>query len=350
MVKKRVSSKDVAREAGVSQATVSYVLNNVEGIKIKQETRDAVLRAVEKLNYYPNLIAKSMKLKKSMSIGIVTDKSISSSMFIKVLEGVKDILLNKNYSLTFCLNRSEKVETSDCIQYYNSNRIDGIIFAFTKLRKEDIEYLTENKIPYTIVNSNTKQVYNNMVRIDMEDAVKEAFDTLINKYGNNVVYIGTNANNPNSPRFLNFKKNMISNNLELDDEKIIKVPQLDNDNIKESSKDGCIQIEEIIRFFNQNKKGFVFCDSIEWSFFIAKVLKNNNIKVGKDVGVLSIGTSQFSEFSNPSISAVEAPLYDMGRKGCLMLFDTIEQKEHKEIVTLKWNFIERESTTYSETN
>ena len=51
---KKPSSKDVAREAGVSQATVSYVLNNVPGVKIKAETREAVLAAARKLNYYPN--------------------------------------------------------------------------------------------------------------------------------------------------------------------------------------------------------------------------------------------------------------------------------------------------------
>ena len=52
MRKKRVSSKDVAKEAGVSQATVSYVLNNNKNIKIKPETRQAVLDAVKKLNYH----------------------------------------------------------------------------------------------------------------------------------------------------------------------------------------------------------------------------------------------------------------------------------------------------------
>ena len=61
--KNSVSSKDVAREAGVSQATVSYILNNVQNVKIKPETRQAVLDAVKKLNYHPNQIARGMKLK-----------------------------------------------------------------------------------------------------------------------------------------------------------------------------------------------------------------------------------------------------------------------------------------------
>ena len=68
--KKSISSRDVAKEAGVSQATVSYVLNDVKNVSIRPETRAAVLEAVKKLNYHPNEIARGMKLRKSMSIGV----------------------------------------------------------------------------------------------------------------------------------------------------------------------------------------------------------------------------------------------------------------------------------------
>ena len=109
---KRVSSIDVAREAGVSQATVSYVLNNVKGVKIKKETREAVIAAAKKLNYHPNLIARSMRLKKSMSIGIVSDKNVSNFMFMKTLEGIKDALLPRNYSIMMCFDKSHEREDS----------------------------------------------------------------------------------------------------------------------------------------------------------------------------------------------------------------------------------------------
>src|SRR5690554_7227430 len=92
MRKKRVSSKDVAKEAGVSQATVSYVLNNNKNIKIKPETRQAVLDAVKKLNYHPSLLARAMKLNKSMTVGVITDRNVTNYNFMRMLEGIKDQL------------------------------------------------------------------------------------------------------------------------------------------------------------------------------------------------------------------------------------------------------------------
>ena len=92
MTKKSVSSRDVAKEAGVSQATVSYVLNNVQNVKIKPETRKAVMEAAKRLNYHPNYIAKGMKLNKSMSIGVVTEKNVTNFYFMKALEGIKDAI------------------------------------------------------------------------------------------------------------------------------------------------------------------------------------------------------------------------------------------------------------------
>ena len=81
--KKSISSRDVAREAGVSQATVSYILNDVKNVRIKPETRAAVLDAVKRLNYHPDEMARGMKLKKPMSIGVVTDRNVTNFYFMK---------------------------------------------------------------------------------------------------------------------------------------------------------------------------------------------------------------------------------------------------------------------------
>ncbi|HPT79172.1 MAG TPA: LacI family DNA-binding transcriptional regulator, partial [Candidatus Atribacteria bacterium] len=129
MRKKRVSSKDVAREAGVSQATVSYVLNNTKNVKIKPETRQAVLDAVKKLNYHPSYMARGMKLNKSMAVGVITDRSVTNYNFMKMLEGIKDELQLSNYAITLLFNKSEESFNNEILEYYNTNRFDGIIFA-----------------------------------------------------------------------------------------------------------------------------------------------------------------------------------------------------------------------------
>ncbi len=124
-----ISSRDVAREAGVSQATVSYVLNNTPGVRIKHETRQAVLDAMAKLNYHPNHIARGMKLSKSMSIGVVTDRNVTNFYFMKTLEGIKDGTQSHNYSITLLFNKAGNASELEFIKYYSSYRLDGIIFC-----------------------------------------------------------------------------------------------------------------------------------------------------------------------------------------------------------------------------
>ena len=90
--KKNVTAKDIARACGLSQATVSYVMNNKEGKKISEATRRLVLQTARELNYIPNSTARSMRTNRSMSIGVVTGWNNLSMGFSLVLRGVKEYL------------------------------------------------------------------------------------------------------------------------------------------------------------------------------------------------------------------------------------------------------------------
>lgn len=332
---KRVSSKDVAKEAGVSQATVSYVLNNTKGIKVKPETREAVLKAAKKLNYHTNLIAKSMRLKKAMSIGIVSDKSILSFMFMNVLEGVKDALVDRNYSMTLCLNKSADIESAEHIKYFSSNRIDGIIFAYANLTQEHIQYLNENRIPFVVIHSNAKEEMSHLVKTDMSEAILQAVSYIKEKKGEAIGYFGTSAWDNNSPRYKGYVKALSKCLIPYKEEYILKVSEND-DNLY-----GVLD-----RYFERldTIPSAIICDKAALAFNFIKYASKKGIRIPDDVAVVAIGTSNFSTFSNPSLSAVEAPLYDMGYTGCEMLFDVMNEKETEEVVVLEWKFVVRDST------
>ena len=89
--KKNVTAKDIARACGLSQATVSYVMNNKEGKKISEATRRLVLQTARELNYIPNSTARSMRTNRSMSIGVVTGWNNLSMGFSLVLRGGQGI-------------------------------------------------------------------------------------------------------------------------------------------------------------------------------------------------------------------------------------------------------------------
>ena len=90
--KKSVTAKDIARVCGISQATVSYVMNNKEGKKISEATRQLVLKTARELNYVPNSTARSMRTNRSMSIGVVSGRNNLTIGFSHILRGIKEYL------------------------------------------------------------------------------------------------------------------------------------------------------------------------------------------------------------------------------------------------------------------
>ncbi len=326
----------MAKEAGVSQATVSYVLNNVEGISIKPKTREAVLNAARKLNYHPNLIAKSMRLKKSMSIGIVTDKDVSNYFFMNILEGIKDALVHRNYTMTFCFNKYLDLEEDDYVKYYNSNRIDGIIFTQSKLTDMQISYLLENNIPFVVINTNARNEVVHLVKTDMEDAIGHTIGCFADSGIKDIAYIGTNAKDSGNRRYQGYIKGLEKCGLKLDENIVYKVGG------------GKEETEKLMDAYFPDCKAFpaaVICDHSDIGFYMLRHAVRKGVRVPNDMTVVSIGTSPFFEYSQPAMSAIEAPLYDMGYKGCSMLFDIMDGNSDMldDVVVLQWKLVRRES-------
>lgn len=202
----RVSSRDVAREAGVSQATVSYVLNDNKNIKIKPETRQAVLDAVKKLNYHPSHIARGMKLNKSMSVGVITDRSVTNYNFMKTLEGIKDGLQQHNYSITLLFNKSEDKLSSEILEYYNTNRLDGIIFAFAQVDDVVKDDMNEKGIPFVIVDSHATGNKAHEVGTDHLSHLPELLSAFKAKGATNIAYTGPHWRYRTDPRLQAFEE------------------------------------------------------------------------------------------------------------------------------------------------
>src|SRR3954453_1711901 len=87
---KRPSMYDVARLAGVSQTTVSFVVNNVPDINIPQETRDRIWSAVEELGWRPNAMARGLSLQRSHTIGLISDEIATTPHAGKIIQGAQD--------------------------------------------------------------------------------------------------------------------------------------------------------------------------------------------------------------------------------------------------------------------
>jgi len=178
--------KDIAKKIGVSVATVSRVINNRSGYS--PETRKKVLKAINKLGYYPNALARGLVGKKIKTIGVLMP-SVSSMVASKILNGIEDAAHNKNYSVIICNTDNSGKRTINYLRVLREKQIDGIIVVSEILTDEYINVIKKMEVQVVLVSTITKG--NNFTFIKVDD-IKAAYQTteyLINKGHKNIAMI-----------------------------------------------------------------------------------------------------------------------------------------------------------------
>ncbi len=145
---KNVTIKDIAREAGVSVATVSRVVNNNDTVAL--DLRQRVLHAIEKNGYYPNLVARGLKKDSTQTIAILIADSSSSEYFSHIIKSIENVICMDNYTLFVCNSLNEKDTELNYLNLLAEKQVDGIIVNVSGFNNEFIAKLSNN-IPMVLL-------------------------------------------------------------------------------------------------------------------------------------------------------------------------------------------------------
>jgi DNA-binding LacI/PurR family transcriptional regulator len=328
-----ISSRDVAREAGVSQATVSYILNDVKNVRIKPETRAAVLDAVKRLNYHPDEIARGMKLKKSMSIGVVTDRNVTNFYFMKTLEGIRDGTQQNDYAITLLFNKPGDITDADYIRYYNSNRLGGLIFAFASISDETVDYMTNNGIPFVKVDAVYTPMDIYQVCTDHLSHIPEVLRYFLASGAERIGYAGPNPSRVTDGRLDAFKAAMGKCGLKVE-ESLISTCDFNDDEIFSVTR----------RLLESDRRpDALLAGSPRFGMISLKCALSLGLRVPENLKIITLGTSNFFTVAFPSMTAVELPLYDMGHRAAEMLCERMKGCGTQKEVILPSELVIRES-------
>ena len=151
---KRVTLKDVAAAAGVTAATVSYVINDKPGQTITPETRERVLRAVAELHYIPNVHARTLRKRSSPCVGVVIRKNLAVPRFAQVVYGIQARLAGRGRNvLLLGDDRDELYGLSDYVRAYLAGRVEGVIFIGEDNQGPDeasVRAVADERIPFVV--------------------------------------------------------------------------------------------------------------------------------------------------------------------------------------------------------
>jgi len=337
MDKTKYTIQDVARIANVSVATVSRVINNIP--KVKPKTRQKVLQVVKQLNYIPNLVAKSLKKKKTENIGLfvpMTEQFLSQYYFKEIVRGISEIIFSTNYELNI-----KQPRNFDPIYGFPSDisldSFDGLILIAPPKDDRLVKHLEKFKTkPVVLINFYSSEL--SFVDLDNIKAAKEITEYLISLGYRRILFIGGPQNNWNSQhRLEGYKLALAEHNIPYDPELVYYA---DFNQQKAYS---------FMKEFLDTKKlvDAVFCANDLMAIGVICAIKEKNLKVPDDISVVGFDDIDIARYYEPPLTTVRQPFFEMGKKATEILLAQIENKTNEENFIFQGEIVIRKSTSTS---
>jgi LacI family fructose operon transcriptional repressor len=323
------SIKDVAKAAGVSTATVSRVLANHS--RIKDATRQRVLKAVEQLNYRPNLIARSLRAQKSAKIGLVVS-DIRNPFFTAIGRAVEDSAYEQGYSVLMC-NTDENPEKEELyLNVLHDENVAGIIFSPTHQFRARLSTFNST-IPFVIIDRvvNSKQM--DMVLLDNVTAGYELTTHLLENGYRKVAGLFGNASTTAPERNKGFRKALKEYQLEPVAEYFIP-PRIQQG------------YETTLALLDSpDHPDAIFTSNSLLTAGAFQAIRDRKLKVPRDVALVGFDETTWGELVDPPITLIAQPTEEIGRTATELLFQRIaEPTRSPKTVILKGTLITRGSS------
>jgi len=205
---------DIAKHLGISVYTVSRVVNGKD--RVSQDTREKVLKAIKEFDYTPNEIARSLRSKTSMTIGLIVP-DISNEFFALVSKGAEAVAKNHGYLIMLCNSDYDEKMEKEYLNMLIQKQVDGIVIATVSKDEKYFEKISRSSIP-TVFIDNLPQIDRNynFVTIDNEKAAYDLTQHIIDKGYKDISIITGNLKETSAlQRLEGWKRAMEDNNLEI---------------------------------------------------------------------------------------------------------------------------------------
>src|SRR5690625_2834398 len=211
---------DVAREANVSMATVSRVVNG--NPNVKPTTRKKVLETIERLGYRPNAVARGLASKKTTTVGAIIP-DISSTFFSELTRGIEDIATMYKYNIILSNSDQNKEKEIHLINTMLEKQVDGIVFMGGEITREHIEEFKTARVPVVLAATQDEENELPSVNIDYETAAYEATTHLIETTNSQPAFVtGDDLIQSNGLKYEGYLRALRDANIDVNEKLIVK--------------------------------------------------------------------------------------------------------------------------------
>jgi LacI family transcriptional regulator len=317
---KKVSISDIARKAGVSVSTVSFVMNDkAVKMRISREVIEKVENVAREMGYRPNQLARGLRTGKTKTIGLIVE-NISNAFFATLAKTIEDEAKKYDYKVVYCSTDNDEEKARDLINLLSQRQVDGYIITPTPHLAEDIIRLQAENKPVVLIDRYFPQHEEiPAVLVDNYEGVAKGMEYLIKKGYRKIAYVSIEADMAHmKDRLCAYYDVLGRHGIEVD-ERLVKIVPYNMD--REAALK---QIKGLLSgsgappdaaFFLTNYLGVLGIEAI----------KDLEIKVPQQLAVLCFDDNDIFRLYNPTISVIRQPIEAIGQQA---MFALIERLKH----------------------
>ncbi len=338
---KRATQKDVAARAGVSRATVSYVLNGrTDGtIRVSDETRQKVLDAIGSLRYRVNLTARGLKTRRSHLLAVLVP-DLGNPFYPMLIRGAQKMAHASGYRILVFDSFSTREDELDFLKMALDRIADGLILAASYLDDSHIKILRDEGIPSVGIGPYLRNTGIDTLSIDQPAAVHALIEHLVSRGHTRVGHITGDLNNINGRiRYDAFRAEMAARGLPVDPHHI-----LEGDFLREGT---ARKVEQWLSSLAPGERPTaVFAANDLMAIEAITAARRLGLSVPEDLAVCGFDNIPEAEFVEPPLTTVGLDVEAMGRRAATLLIDRIAgtRVTGPEQVGLDFDFYVRRST------
>ena len=306
---------DVAKEAKVSMATVSRVVNN--NPNVKEDTRVRVQEVIKKLRYTPNAVARGLASKKTTTIGIVLP-DIADLSSAEVVSGIEWLANMYIYNIILANSCDDKEIEKNIFASFVSKQVDGIIYLGHSLSESSKNYLKDIKIPVVLAGNlgNDSEFY--AVNIDYEKAAYDITKEFIEKGSKKISLVIDRYESQKTQRIIKgYKEALASENVEFKPQYIIDGYRTYKESNRLYKTITNIEVDVVITMFD------------EVALAVMHQALDTGMSIPGELEIISLENTKLLDMTRPKISSIFQPIFDIGAVSMRILTKIIDIEKAK---------------------
>ncbi len=317
--KRKYTMQDVARLADVSIATVSAVINGTAVVSPNRAAR--VREAMAAIDYYPDQIARSLKMGRTSVIGMVIP-DVTNAFFPEVIRGVEDGARLHNYSVILCNSNEDPAQEERHLNMLSARRVDGVLLACTN-NAAAYDRMLNRRFPIVFFDRIPETRHQDAVGTDNLEASYRATRHLIDHRHRDIAFLAGNLSlSPHARRLEGFRKAMEEANLSVNQNYL----RMGNLQIESGYQNGLHLLQL------QSPPTAIVSSSSKMLLGLLRAMRELRIRCPEQVSIVGFDDQIWNEFFDPPLTSVAQPAYDIGKLALEILLKKIRKEPDSSVI------------------